>query len=202
MPSGYDSIYLRLIPRLKECDFKENANRLGLEFIEGSVLVNFLKRKYQITVEGVEPLDGQPIDANSKSVLIYYLLSKGAGNPENSYILFESIPAMIGGLSFQNRLMSKPLEREFGNDYCKFSQAAIKLDGIAEESHLGKHTWKFDVLPKIPLKAVFYEADEDFPATVQIMLDKTATRFMEFECLAFMVGCFVRALIKAKRQSS
>ena len=196
MKSGYDSIYLGLIPKLSECDFQESADRLGLECVEGGVQVNFLKREYRITPDGVEPLDGHPVNVNNRSVLLYYLLSKGTGNPENSYILFESIPRVISGLDLQNRLMSTPLERKFGSDYIKFSEAAVKLDGIEEDSQSGKHSWKFDVLPKIPLKVVFYEADNEFPANIQIMLDKTSLKFLEFECLAFMVGCFIRALIK------
>jgi hypothetical protein len=196
MKGGYDSIYLGLITKLSECDFQESAERLGLEYVDGGIQVYFLKREYRITLDGVEPLDGQPVNANNGSVLLYYLLSNGRGDPENSYVLFESIPRMISGLDFQNRMMSHPLERKFGNDYVKFSEAAVKLGGIEEESQMGKHLWKFNVLPKIPLKIVFYEADDEFPTNIQIMLDKTALQFLEFECLAFMVGCFVRALIK------
>jgi len=196
MKGGYDSIYLGLITKLSECDFQESAERLGLEYVDGGIQVYFLKREYRITLDGVEPLDGQPVNANNGSVLLYYLLSNGRGDPENSYVLFESIPRMISGLDFQNRMMSRPLERTFGNDYVKFSETALKLGGIEEESQMGKHLWKFNVLPKIPLKIVFYEADDEFPTNIQIMLDKTALQFLEFECLAFMVGCFVRALIK------
>ena len=196
MKGGYDSIYLELITKLSECDFQESADRLGLEYVDGGVQVYFLKRKYRITLEGVEPLDGQPVNVNNRSVLLYYLLSKGQGDPENSYVLFESIVRMISGLNAQNRLMNTPLERYFGHDYAKFSEAALKLGGIEEESKGGKLLWRFNVLPKIPLKIIFYEADDEFPVDIQIMLDKTALRFLEFECLAFMVGCFVRALIK------
>ena len=196
MKGGYDSIYLGLIPQLSECDFQESAKRLGLEYFNGGIQVCFLKREYRITLDGVEALDGQPFNSNNGSVLLYYLLSNGRGDPENSFVLFESIPRMISGLGFQNRMMSRPLERKFGNDYVKFSEAAAKLGGIEEESQIGKHLWKFSVLPKIPLKIVFYEADDEFPTNIQIMLDKTALQFLEFECLAFMVGCFVRALIK------
>ena len=92
--------------------------------------------------------------------------------------------------------MNTPLERYFGNDYVKFGEAAVKLGGIEEEPQVGKHLWRFDVLPKIPLKIVFYEADDEFPFDIQIMLDKTALQFLEFEWLAFMVGCFVLAPIK------
>jgi len=196
MKGGYDSIYLGIIPKLSECDFQESAKRLGLEYVNGGIQVCFLKREYRITLDGVETLDGQPFNSNNGSVLLYYLLSKGRGDPENSYVLFESIPRMISGLGFQNRMMSRPLEEKFGNNYIKFSEAAVNLGGIEEESRMGKHLWKFNVLPKIPLKIVFYEADDEFPTNIQIMLDKTAIQFLEFECLAFMVGCFVRALIK------
>lgn len=199
---GYDSIYRGLIAKLSGCDFQEAADRLGLEYVDDDIRVCFLRRKYRITLDGVVPLDGIPADVNNYSVLLYYLLSKGSGVPENSYVLFESFPAMAGGLNVQNRLMNTPLEEYFNNDYTKFSAAAMKLAGIEEESSSGKHVWKFVVLPKIPLRIVFYEPDDEFPVNVQIMLDKTATQFLEFECLAFMVGCFVRALIKTAQHGA
>ena len=196
MKGGYDSIYLRLITKLFRCDFQEAADRLGVEFIDGGIQVCFFKREYRITLDGVEPLDGLPVNVNTRSVLLYYLLSKGQGEPEGSYVLFEAIPRMISGLSAQSRLMNTPLERHFGNDYAKFSDAALWLGGSEEESRAGKHLWRFNILPKMPLKIVFYEADDEFPASIQIMLDKTALRFLEFESLAFTVGLFVRAMIK------
>lgn len=134
MKGGYDSIYLGLIPKLSECDFQESAKRLGLEYVNGGIQVCFLKREYRITLDGVEALDGRPFNSNNGSVLLYYLLSNGRGDPENSYVLFESLPRMISGLGFQNRMMSRPLERKFGNDYVEFSEAAVSLGGIEEES--------------------------------------------------------------------
>jgi hypothetical protein len=193
---GHESIFRELITKLSGCDFQEAADRLGLEYVDGGIQVCFLKREYRITLDGVETLDGQPVNVNNRSVLLYYLLSKGQGDPENSYVLFESIARMISGLNAQTRLMNTPLERYLGNDYVKFSEAAVKLGGIEEEPNGGKRLWRFEVLPKIPLKIIFYEADDEFPVDIQMMLDKTALQFLEFECLAFMVGCFVRALIK------
>lgn len=197
MTSGYDSIYLGLIPRLADCDFRESAERLGLDYANGAILVHFLQRDYWITREGVEPLDGKPVHVNNRSVLLYYLLSPGRGDPGDEYILFENFPRMISGLNTQTQLLNSPLERYFGNDYAKFRAAAIQLDGHEVESSSGKHRWKFRVLPKIPLEVVYYGADDEFPVDIQIKLEKTALGFLEFECLAFMVGCFVHALIKS-----
>jgi hypothetical protein len=193
---GYDSIYGSLVARLPECDFRESAARLGMAYGEGGVQVSFLGRKFRITSSGVEPVDGQPVNVNNRSVLLYYLLSKGHGDPGNDYLLFESIARLASGLNGQSRLMNSPLERYFGNDYTQFSLAAAKLGGIEAEPQPGKHLWRFVVLPKIPVRLVFYEADDEFPVNIQIMLDRTALQFLEFECLAFMVGCFAQALIK------
>lgn len=129
MNGGYDSIYRGLIPKLAEYDLQASAECLGLEYVDGCIQVCFLKRDYSITVDGVEPQDGQPVNVNNKSILLYYVLSKGHGDPENSFVLFESIPRMVGGLDGQKRLMNPPLERYFGNDYVTFSQAAVKLGG-------------------------------------------------------------------------
>lgn len=194
--TGYDSIYLGLVSRLPGCDFQEAAGRLGLRYVDGGIQASFLKRDYRITVDGAEPLDGQPVNVNNRSVLLYYLLSRGSGDPEYRFVLFESLPGMVGGLHTELRLMNRPLERCFRNDYARFRAAALKLGGVVEEAWEGKHVWDFAVLPKIPLRVVFYEADDEFPANIQIMLDQTALRFLEFECLAFLVGCFVHALTK------
>jgi hypothetical protein len=197
--SGYDSIYRGLVARLPQCDLEEAAGRLGLEYVDGAVRVRFLSREYEITRQGVEPLDGHPVNVNTRSVLLYYLYSAGRGDPEDSYLLFEAIPRTITGLNSPGHLMNAPLERHFGNDHGRFAEAAVRLGGTLKESTVHEHVWRFTVLPKIHLQAIFHGADDEFPATVQIMLDRAALRFLEFECLAFMTGCLVRALINTSQ---
>ncbi len=149
--TGYDSIYLGLVSRLPGCDFQEAARRLGLSYVDGRIQASFLERDYRITVDGAEPLDGQPVNVNNRSVLLYYLLSRGSGDPENRFVLFESIPGMGGGLHTELRLMNRPLERCFRNDYAKFGEAALKLGGVAEEAWEGKHVLGLRSSAKNPL---------------------------------------------------
>ena len=71
-----------------------------------------------------------------------------------------------------------------------------RLSGVFNaKPKLGGYTWLLKVLPKILLLIVYYDADDEFPFEVQILFDKNASRFMEFECLAFLEGCLVRAMI-------
>jgi hypothetical protein len=52
------------------------------------------------------------------------------------------------------------------------------------------------VLPAITMRLVFIDADEEFPAEIQIMFDKIAPRYLEFECLAFLTGSVAKELLR------
>ena len=195
--SGYDAIYLGLIPRLAGCDFEASAGRLGLDYREGHVLARCLGRDYAITRAGVEPLDGQPANVNVRSVLLYYLLSTGSGEPESAYVLIENLPRLVGGLGNPIGRMAAPLEQKFGVDYAALGEAALSLGGAEEPSPPGSHAWRFELLPKVRARLVFQEADDEFAAAIQVLLDRAALRFLDFECLVVLAGCFVGALIQA-----
>ena len=110
---------------------------------------------------------------------------------------------MIDGQnSLANDIMNRPLIRKFADNYDGFARAIKSLGG--EESPTpssGKHVWQLRPLPKILSQIVFYDADDEFPAEIQIMFDKSAPRFLDFECLAFMTGAMIKAIIKAGESS-
>ncbi len=203
MSSGYDRIYLDLLPRLAQCDLAESARRLGLEVrANGDVAANFCGREFRITHAGVDPTDGLPVDVNYRSVLAHYILSRGRGEPAHSFLPLGRLTGMIDGQKTHAQgLFVRPLIREFGADYDKFEAAARKLGGTPERAPADRgQVWNFPALPKIPVRLVFYHADEEFPADIQLMFDRTAPRFMEFECLAFLSGCFTKGVTAGRRR--
>ena len=203
--SGYEQIYRDLLLRLAQCDLAESAGRLGLTVLpDGNVGVDFCGREFRIGPAGVEPADGQPVDVNFRSVLTYYVLSKGHGEPEGSYLPMSRLTGTPQGQkSHERSIMVQPLLREFGNDYGKFQLAAAKLGGVLQPAAQdGGRCWDFRVLPKIPIRLVYYSADDEFPADIQIWFDRSAPRFLSFECLAFLTGCFTHSLITMARDAT
>ncbi len=196
MCSGYEQIYENLLPKLSECDFSEVAGRLGLALRpDGSISVNFLGREYEISSRGVNPTDGKPVNINNRSVLAYYALSKGTGEPAFSYVPVSSLTGTKVVFSSNLKWMAGSLGEIFSENYEKFSETMRRLGGVfSGKLNSGGYAWLLDVLPKIPLQIVYYDSDDEFPCEVQILFDKNASRFMEFECLAFLGGCLVRAL--------
>ncbi|MDL2238058.1 DUF3786 domain-containing protein [Christensenellaceae bacterium OttesenSCG-928-K19] len=202
MPGGYDAIYKYLIPQLENCSFEDAAARLGLELTaQGDVSVRFLGKDYLISKQGVEVPDGEHVHVNTKSVLLYYVLSPGAGEPKNEFVPFRGLMGTLEPRNVQKGgIMDDPLVRELGGDYPLFAKAAQMLDGESVSSEGGKHEWFFLLLPKLPFRVVFYELDEEFPAEIQLFLDRSAPYFLEFECLAFMVGCFTTAMLETAKK--
>ena len=198
MSSGYEKIYEGLLPKLNRCDLWEAAERLGLPIRQdGTLVVDFLGREYEISSRGINPADGKPVNVNNRSVLAYYILSQGRGDPEFSYLPISNFAG--SGIIFNStniKWMTAPLGKLFSGDYPAFSQTLSKLGGVYNgESRSGGRLWLLKVLPKIPLQIVYHDADDEFPCEVQIWFDKNASLFMEFECLAFLEGCLVRAMI-------
>jgi hypothetical protein len=197
MSGGYEQIYESLIPKLSKCDFLEVAERLGLSLqLDGALYVNFLGREYEISSRGVNPTDGKPVNVNNRSVLAYYTLSKGVGEPAFSYV---PISNLVGtGIIFSTSIkwMTDPLGKTFSGDYATFSETMSRLGGVFKgKLNSGGCSWLLEALPKIPVQVVYYDGDDEFPCEVQILFDKNASHFMEFECLAFLEGCLVRAMI-------
>lgn len=196
MSSGYEQIYESLIPKLSKCDFLEVAERLGLSLQQdGALSVNFLGREYEISSRGVNPTDGKPVNVNNRSVLAYYTLSKGLGEPAFSYvpISYHAGPGIIFSTNIQ--WMTDPLGKIFSGNYATFSATLCRLGGVFNgRLKSGGYSWLLKVLPKIPLQIVYCDGDDEFPCEVQILFDKNASLFLEFECLAFLEGCLVRAM--------
>jgi hypothetical protein len=197
MNSGYEQIYESLILKLDKCDFVEVAERLGLLLQpDGALSVNFLGREYEMSSHGVYPTDGKPVNVNNRNVLAYYLLSKGKGEPAHSYVPIYNLTGVVITSSTNTKWMTDQLGKTFSEDYATFSEAICRLGGVFNgKLKSGGYSWLLEALPKILLQIVYHEGDSEFPCEVQILLDKNASRFLEFECLAFLEGCLVRAII-------
>jgi hypothetical protein len=203
MPNGYEQTYEAVRPRLRECDFADAAGRLGFTLVSEDLLsIDFLGRTYGISREGVRPADGKPVNVNILSVLVYYAISPGTGAPLYDFTLMHNFSrGLFAGNRSGTDWMAAPLIREFGKDYAGFAAAAEALGMVFQGSRIrGEYTWGGLLLPRMPVKAAYYEADEEFPCDVKIFYDKTALNFLDFEPLAVLNSCFINALASAGKE--
>ena len=194
--SAYHKIYENLLPQLKMCPITDQAPALGLTVQGAGALAHFLGHDFLITPDGVLQLSGPACDINSKSLLIYYILSKGTGELSGQFLPLSALTGMPRQ-SGTGELFNKPLLSKFAGSHTLFSKAAERLNcSYHGLSPAGAHLWFLAALPKIHLKILYFEADEEFPCDIQFLFDTHCLKFLDFECLAFLNGAVSHAFLQ------
>lgn len=130
--------------------------------------------------------------------MVYYTISNGNEESLNDYCLSQyfSHGLFTNGIDPSSNWISGPIREEFGNNYKKFFDTAEKLGMIYERSRVtGEHKWSYHILSKIPVKIIYYKADDEFTSDMKIYYDKTAGHFFDLGLIDALSGCIVAALI-------
>jgi hypothetical protein len=204
MQRGYEKTYEWVVKLLQDCNFEDAAKRMGLKQTSPEeVSVEFLGRVYLVNKKGVHlaeqkiawSVKAEGFDYNLKSDLGYYVLSEAKLDPLNDFCTMSMFCGGVFREGGDGSVFGNALGRVYGRDYHKFAAVAEKLGMILEESKPNlKYIWRYTMLPKLPIKIVYYEGDEEYPTKLQILYDKTAIQVYKFEPLAVLNGCFMEAL--------
>lgn len=75
----------------------------------------------------------------------------------------------------------RDLERAFGQDLDSFSRSCLACGGREVEE--GDLTYELPMFPRIPVRLILWQADDEFPARVSFLFDKTADRHLRLDAL-------------------
>lgn len=125
-----------------------------------------------------------------------YVLQQGTGEAANEFVPPNRLTKTVlaTGHSYFGSMESRLANlADDGPEH--FNEAILSLGGcVAGEVGSGGRSWIADLLPKMPMQIIFYEADEDFPPEIQLLFDINAINFLEFEHIAFLTSVFVDKL--------
>jgi hypothetical protein len=145
--------------------------------------IDFIGRRWRVDCNGVEQLSGRPAHVNCKSVLIWYFTFGGTGDPSFE---FTSIHSFSHGI-----FRSSGWRTETSPTLDEFRKTAQHLGAILLRKERYGEAWLLNVLPKIPVLLTYSEADDEFPASLDIKFGSNATTFLPFETLAVLQGLIV-----------
>jgi hypothetical protein len=176
---------------------------MGLACVDGVVTAPFLDRTYRVSADSIELSTEKPTwqltgpraeeqEYNIKSVVGYYVLSDYAGEPGTD---FRQISSFSHGVFREDGVFAQRAGAAFKEDYHKFEKTVSRLGMTYVGSrHDGQFSWDYRMFPKLPLRFVWYEGDEDFPSAIQVLFDPSAVQVFVFETLAVLHGCLLSGL--------
>jgi hypothetical protein len=134
--------------------------------------------------------------AQQALILYYFQTADGAPNT-NRWISFADLPdGRFYNQAFQG-YTGHELARRFQNDCQAFVQACEIAGGIPNP--IGDAAFSFLLLPRVPLLALMWQGDEDFPSNFQLLFDASASHYLPTDACAIAGSMLTRQLIKSAK---
>jgi hypothetical protein len=146
---------------------------------------------------GRYPDTDQEATLSIQALLLYYFTTADGAPITGQWISFSELP---DGKFYQQAFQGytgTELSRVFQNNQRSFINAATNLGGVAQP--LGDAAFSFLALPRVPLLVIFWQGDEDFPASYRILFDQSAPHYLPADVYAIVGSMLTRQLIKARQ---
>ena len=186
-PRKYEEVYVGLVERLAGADYRHAMLQLGSRDAGEWVALDVLGRTRLVGPAGVRAANGDELDFTERIVLAWYILHGGAGDRTGDWVAYRDFRDGAFFHAAFSRIVENRIASDFGGRISALSEAASKLGAEPLEADLGGDLRLFfPALPRVPLALIFYDADEDFPASARVLFDAGAPRFLDMECLAVL----------------
>ncbi|MDY3917758.1 MAG: DUF3786 domain-containing protein [Candidatus Limivivens sp.] len=128
----------------------------------------------------------------NESMAIYHLLqyTKDAPVLTGSWVASSTIDGVVSRDSRMPDPLLMPFAKRWEGRAEELEEACVRIGG--ERIPKGDRAFQFEVFPGIGMQLIFWDADEDFEARVQILVDRQITDFVHYET----VGCMISDLME------
>lgn len=141
----------------------------------------------------------QPFDP--KTEYVFFLLYRYADAKDipltGKLIAYKQIPGgRVYSSVFEGRVV-KAIEKWLGSQPDLLEKAAKRLRGKALEA--GDMAYTIPALPRVPYTYILWKADDEFPARVNVLLDSTASSYLDAEAHAHLASLTSLRLLAAAK---
>jgi hypothetical protein len=180
---------------LQARDPGEIAFRCGMKFENGVLRCTFYGDWYVITLPDLQvslETTHRPCGLNRSSMFFYYMLTADGSPIAGKWVAFRDLP---GGMFYHQayqRYSGDRLAKAIDNRTHVFERAARNLSGTKLD--IGDAAFAFDALPRVRVAAIYYAADEDFPASANVLFDAAVSHYLPTDALAGVGSALVDRL--------
>ena len=173
--------------QIKALDPRERAERSGAQFEKGPqgkggrITLSLFNSRYFIDFPDllITSRDKKVVSLVTKIILLHYLI-KADGRPLSEQLI--PYKEISGGMLYAGvfaRRGLEPLIPTFGQSPDRFLDAGLRLGGRKAEH--GDVSFVLAVLPRVPMTYILWKGDGEFPATVQLLFDKSVEGYLSLE---------------------
>lgn len=195
---NYTAAYDSALEKFRNTSLEEIAVCSGY-LIEGNkIKVEFLGQHFEVEYPSgdfsPEPaLEGE-LPVFARILVLHYLVNRSQAIQTGQLISYKELPGgNIYIQPFTNRAI-RPLVNSFGGNPENLVKVARRIGGEAVK--LGDAGVVLKVFPKIPVTLALWGADDEFPASGNILFDSSAATFLHTEDYAVLASFVAQTLRK------
>ncbi|MHB8896557.1 MAG: DUF3786 domain-containing protein [Candidatus Geothermincolia bacterium] len=168
--------------KLRDMDPEKAAGNAGAVWVPedggaGKVVLPVLSSQMRISLPDVS-VDAEPgVDSFSLKLLaLLYLSGSDGSRPTGEWVAYRDL---AGGRFYEpvvKRSVEDPVAQKYGLDAPGFLVACTSAGGRPEP--FADASCSFELFPKVPVAFLLWQADEEFPARVQVLFDSGSTHHL------------------------
>ncbi len=194
---NYSPALSSALEKFKECSLEDIERFSGYSVTENRIAIDFLGLKVEVEYPSgtfwPESLTDEQLPVFARILILHYLASLTPTAEEGKLISYKELPGgSIYIQPFTNRAI-RPLASLFGTVPQRLVEVAALIGG-QKVAH-GDAGVTIKVFPRIPITLVLWGADDEFPASANILFDASASSVLPTEDYAFLAS-FVIATLK------
>ena len=204
-PEENQNLLRRRVDELRESLRKKDPSKLadntGMIYTpgereQGLFEFQFWGRETCLTFPALVATDhqsGKELGAASQALLMYYLHTADGYIGSGQWISFSELPdGRFYNQAFQG-YTGREIAKKFKNDILDFEKAAQAAGG-SKYPH-GDKAYIFKMLPRISLLTVYWQGDEDFPSSAQILFGAEVNHYLPTDACAIAGSMLTRRLV-------
>jgi hypothetical protein len=167
--------------------------------------IGFLDAHYLVDPQAeriteLSPLPGRVLTEEFQILLIRYLVAPNGGPPDGRDISEKDLPGGVTFFQGPHALHVKPLVRLYGEDPEAFEARGRELAAVPVP--YGDKAMRFLPFPYMPVTYVLWRADEEFPAAVTVLFDKSIPRWFELDMIFTLVLALTERITESQKPRS
>lgn len=171
-------------------NFSEIAQGLGAEDEGRTLKIRYLGSDVRVSHTEVE----DDMTIWDKLLLLLYIRNSGNKTLSGKWVAFRDLKdGSVKAIGFKDDC-EVPLAQLFDADRDGFEDKVHSLGAERVAGFSTKLSYEFFPLPKVPFLMLLWPGDEGFDTSCNVLLDATATDFLDVETLTFLGQALVRRL--------
>ena len=193
---NYTSAYKVALEKFRACSLEDMARNSGFSIEKNALSIEFLGQHYKVDYPSGNfvPVEASDIELPiaTQILILHYVANLTETLEVGTLISYKEFP---GGAIYIKPFTGRsidPLVRIFGSNPDRLLEASASVGG--KSNGLGDVGVTLRVFPRIPVTLVLWRADDEFPASGNILFDASAPVILPTEDYAVLASAVVFGL--------